>query len=75
MTLLFKLVLVLLLLFIVFNLARAMVQMVKEPSDEDENRKPMSHYLGRRVMLSAVVVVLLIVALLSGWIEPNARPY
>ncbi|MGD8120968.1 DUF2909 family protein [Vibrio sp. TRT 2004] len=81
MVFIFKLVLVLLLLFILINLGRAMFEMVKGPdSNEDSNEppeddKPMSFYLGRRVFLSALAVVLLIAALLSGFIEPNVRPY
>lgn len=69
-----KIVLVLLLLFIIFNLARALFYMVKE-SDEGDNERPMSHYLGRRLILSTCVVLLLILALLSGWLHPNASPY
>lgn len=55
--------------------------MVKGPdSNEDSNEppeddKPMSFYLGRRVFLSALAVVLMVAALLSGLIEPNVRPY
>lgn len=75
MVMLFKFALVLMLLFIIFNLARALVQMVKEPSDDQNQNKSMSHYLGRRVMLSALVVLMLIIALMGGWLEPNARPY
>ncbi|MGD8117458.1 DUF2909 family protein [Vibrio sp. TRT 29B02] len=81
MVFIFKLVLVLLLLFILINLCRAMFEMVKGPdSNEDSNEpleddKPMSFYLGRRVFLSALAVVLMIAALLSGLIEPNVRPY
>ncbi|MCL9780244.1 DUF2909 domain-containing protein [Vibrio sp. S4M6] len=75
MVLVFKIALVFMLLFIVFNLAKAMVQMVKEPSNDTESVKPMSHYLGRRVLLSAIVVLMLIIALTSGWLEPNPRPY
>ncbi|KJY84484.1 hypothetical protein TW81_02850 [Vibrio galatheae] len=82
MVFIFKLVLVLLLLFIIFNLGRAMFEMVKGPdADEDSESenphqdKPMSFYLGRRVFLSALAVILLIAALLSGFIDPNSRPY
>ncbi|WP_162047924.1 DUF2909 domain-containing protein [Vibrio taketomensis] len=75
----FKLLLVLLLLFIIANLAKAMIEMVKGPSesedDKDSSQPPMSHYLGRRVVLSALAVILMIVALLSGFIDPNSRPY
>lgn len=56
--------------------------MVKGPSSEEDaeeeslpDDKPMSFYLGRRVFLSALAVVLLVAALLSGFIEPNVRPY
>ncbi|PNM62655.1 DUF2909 domain-containing protein [Vibrio harveyi] len=73
---LFKLTLVLLLLFIIFNLAKALIEMVREdPEDSSKKGKPMSHYLGRRVMFSALVVILLLVALGAGWIAPNPRPY
>ncbi|MDC5818545.1 DUF2909 family protein [Vibrio europaeus] len=82
MVFIFKLVLVLLLLFILFNLGRAMFEMVKGPESEDDSDqdslpddKPMSFYLGRRVFLSALAVVLMVAALLSGLIEPNIRPY
>ncbi|AWG82173.1 DUF2909 domain-containing protein [Vibrio parahaemolyticus] len=73
---LFKLTLVLLLLFIIFNLAKALIEMVREdPDNPDKPTKPMSHYLGRRVMFSALVVILLLIALSSGWLAPNPRPY
>lgn len=77
MIFLFKLLLVLLLLFILFNLGLALVEMVKGPRQDTskEDDKTMSHYLGRRVFLSALAVILLIAALLSGFIEPNVRPY
>ncbi|GAA0786239.1 hypothetical protein GCM10009193_24410 [Shewanella aestuarii] len=68
--LLVKLVLVLLLVFIMFNLARALFIMVK-----GENKQSMSPFLGRRVMFSALVVILLLVAMALGIIQPNPRPY
>ncbi|AYV24214.1 MULTISPECIES: DUF2909 family protein [Vibrio] len=71
-TLLFKIVLVLLLLFIIFNLALALIRMVRDDPNSD---KPMSHYLGRRVLFSAIVIILLIIALQSGLLAPNPRPY
>jgi hypothetical protein len=42
--------------------------------DEPDDAKPMSHYLGKRVVVSAIVI-LLIIALQSGLITPNPRPY
>ncbi|UUM32997.1 DUF2909 domain-containing protein [Vibrio japonicus] len=78
MVFIFKLLLVVLLLFIILNLVRAMFEMVRGPRDEEgesQQDKPMSFYLGKRVFLSALAVILLIAALLSGLIEPNSRPY
>ncbi|GIU51013.1 MULTISPECIES: DUF2909 family protein [Shewanella] len=66
----FKLVLVLLLVFILFNLARALFIMVKA-----ETKQPMSQFLGRRVIFSALVMLLLLLALGLGWVTPNPRPY
>ncbi|TKB56254.1 DUF2909 domain-containing protein [Ferrimonas aestuarii] len=71
MPLLFKLVIVGLLLVIIFNLGRALVMMLKE----GDNARPMSHYLGRRVGLSAMIIILLLIAMAAGWITPNPRPY
>lgn len=71
-TLLFKIALVLLLLFIIFNLALALIRMVR---DDPDSAKPMSYYLGRRVLFSAIVIILLIIALQSGLLTPNPRPY
>ncbi|QLE87399.1 MULTISPECIES: DUF2909 family protein [Shewanella] len=69
-SLLFKLLLVLLLLFILFNLGRALFVMVK-----GDKQVPMSQFLGRRVIFSALVVVLLLAAMGLGVIAPNPRPY
>ena len=66
----FKLVLVLLLLFIIFNLGRALFIMVK-----GDEKVPMSRYLGRRVIFSVFVILLLLVALGTGLISPNPTPY
>ncbi|KIO37118.1 MULTISPECIES: DUF2909 family protein [unclassified Shewanella] len=68
--LLFKVVLVLLLVFIIFNLGRALFVLVK-----GESKAPMSQYLGRRVLFSVLVVLLLLIALGLGVITPNPRPY
>ncbi|MGL5048968.1 MAG: DUF2909 family protein [Shewanella sp.] len=67
--LIFKLVLVLLLLFIIFNLGRALFIMVKGAENV-----PMSRYLGRRVIFSVLVILLLLVALGTGLVSPNPTP-
>ncbi|MBB1382474.1 DUF2909 domain-containing protein [Shewanella sp. SR41-2] len=65
-----KLVLVSLLVFILFNLGRALFIMVK-----GEHQQSMSRFLGRRVLFSVVVIMVLLVALGLGYIQPNPRPY
>jgi len=40
-----------------------------------DSETPMSHFLGRRVIFSLLVVVLILIALGSGVITPNPRPY
>ncbi|KXF82701.1 DUF2909 domain-containing protein [Enterovibrio coralii] len=67
---LLKGILVCLLVFIVYNLFRALPILVKGQTDV-----PMSRYLGRRVLFSVVVFVILLIALATGVIEPNSRPY
>lgn len=69
---LFKIVIVALLLFMVYNLFRALFIMNKKP---DPNQPPMSKFIGRRLMFSVAIVVLLLIGLLTGLITPNPRPY
>ncbi|SNY59451.1 Protein of unknown function [Arsukibacterium tuosuense] len=68
---LFKLVIIALLLFIVFNLFRAGFIMLRN----DPEQTQMSRYLGRRVFYSVLVLLLLLLAMALGWITPNPRPY
>lgn len=68
---LIKIVLVALLVFVVFQLFRALYLMLKN----DPKQASMSKHLGRRVMFSVVVMALIILALAMGWIEPHQRPY
>ncbi|WP_213995122.1 DUF2909 domain-containing protein [Arsukibacterium sp.] len=68
---LLKLVIIALLLFIVFNLFRAGIIMLRN----DPEQKQMSRFLGRRVFYSVLVLLLLLLAMALGWITPNPRPY
>ncbi|GAA0565529.1 MULTISPECIES: DUF2909 domain-containing protein [Rheinheimera] len=68
---LIKLIVIALLLFIIVNLVRAGLVML----NPDKPEVKMSRYLGRRVMFSAVVLLLIFLAQALGWIEPNPRPY
>ena len=68
---LIKIVIVAMLAFMVYNLFRALLVMNKN----DPNKPPMSKYIGRRLMLSVAIVVLLLIALSTGLITPNPRPH
>jgi branched-subunit amino acid transport protein AzlD len=68
---LIKIILVALLLAVVYNLFRALYIMIKN----DEQSPKMSKFLGRRLIFSALVIMLLIILLLTGFITPNPRPY
>jgi len=67
---LIKIIILLLLLVVIINLFHALwVMMHTEP----QGRK-MSHYLGRRLLFSLAVILLLLLALAMGWITPNPSP-
>ncbi|MBU2978374.1 DUF2909 domain-containing protein [Alteromonas sp. C1M14] len=66
-----KIILVCLLIYMILNLFLAMKAMMKN----DPNGPPMSKYIGRRVFTSVAIVVLILIALATGLITPNPRPY
>jgi branched-subunit amino acid transport protein AzlD len=68
---LIKIILVTLLAIVIFSLFQALFVMLKN----DEAAPKMSKFLGRRLIFSALVVLLLIVLLLTGVVTPNPRPY
>jgi hypothetical protein len=68
---LIKLLIIALLLFIIFNLFRALYLMLRN----DPEKVSMSKFLGRRVFFSVLVLLLVIVAMLTGLIAPHSRPY
>lgn len=76
---LLKALLVILLAFIILNLFRALPMMLKSGSDSGSKADPktprMSRYLGWRIAISVVLFALLLLALASGYITPNPRPY
>jgi len=71
MLVIFKLIIVVLLLYMVFNLFRALFVMLRN----DPNKPPMTRYLGKRVGIAALVLLLLIIAASSGLMPLNPRPY
>lgn len=68
---LIKIIVVGLLAFMVYNLFKALFIMNKN----DPNKPPMSKFIGRRVITSVAIVILLLVGILTGVITPNPRPF
>lgn len=68
---LIKVIIALLLLFILFNLFQAGLAMLRQ----QDSTVPMSHFLGKRVLFSAIALALILVAIAAGLITPNPRPY
>ncbi|MFB0980569.1 MAG: DUF2909 domain-containing protein [Alteromonadaceae bacterium] len=66
-----KIIIVGCLLFMVFSLFQALIVLNKN----DPNKPSMSKFIGRRVMISAFVIILMLVAILTGVITPNPRPF
>ncbi|WDE05591.1 DUF2909 domain-containing protein [Thalassomonas viridans] len=66
-----KIIAIALLAFMVYNLFQALFIMNKN----DPEKPSMSKFIGRRVMASVVLVLLLLLALLTGIITPNPRPF
>ncbi|WP_409574559.1 DUF2909 domain-containing protein [Thalassotalea sp. PS06] len=67
---LFKILIVVLLATMIYNLFRAMRLMVKKPQGQEK----MSKFIGRRVLISALIIVLILIGMATGIITPNPRP-
>lgn len=67
---LIKIVLILMLLLIIGQLFHALWLMMTTGQTQK-----MSAPLGRRVLFSLLVVVILLLSLAMGWLESNPRPY
>ena len=65
-----KLLVVICLFLILFNLFRALPVMLKGQSDQS-----MAKHLGRRVFFSAFLLFMVFLALASGLITPNSAPF
>lgn len=68
---LIKIIIVAALIFMIFNLFKALIVMNKN----DPNKPPMSKYIGRRLMFSVAIVLLLLIGLATGVITPNPAPH
>ena len=71
MALTVKIIIVGCLLFMVFSLFQALLIMNRN----DPNKPSMSKFIGRRVMISAFIVILMLVTIMTGVITPNPRPF
>ncbi len=66
-----KIVLIGLVIFMLYNLFKALFLMTKN----DPDKPPMSKFIGRRLMFSGLIVVLVLVGVATGLITPNTPPY
>ena len=64
---LFKLLIVLLLLFMIGNLFWGLKAMLSQ-----QDPRLMSRYIGRRLIFAVLIVLLLIIALAAGWVVPHS---
>jgi len=65
-----KIIVIALMVFMLYNLFKALFLMMKN----DPNQPSMSKYIGRRVMTSVLIVVLLLIGLMTGIITLNPSP-
>jgi hypothetical protein len=68
---LIKILFVVLLFTVMFNLFYALYHMIKN----GEQTPKMSKYLGRRLMFSALIIFILVIALAMGFITPHHTPH
>lgn len=66
-----KIILIFLLLVVIVSLFQALFVMIRNK----EEAPKMSKYLGRRVLFSALTVLIILILLATGFISPNPRPY
>mgnify|MGYP000480567767 CR=1 FL=1 len=60
-----------LLLFMIISLFQAMRVMLQTGKSQTN----MSKFIGRRVLVSAIIILIILAGVASGLIEPNPRPY
>jgi hypothetical protein len=71
MQILIKILIVVMLLTVIYNLFKAMFSMLKG----DKNAPPMTHFIGRRLIFAGGLLFLLVVLVGTGVIEVNPNPY
>ena len=65
-----KIIIIGLLVFMIYNLFKALFIMNRN----DPNQPNMSKFIGRRLITSVIIVILILVGLATGIITPNLRP-
>lgn len=71
MEIVIKVIIVGLLISVIYNLAKAGIAMIKG----DKKNRSMTHFIGRRLMFTVGLLLLIIVLIGLGVIEPNSNPY
>ncbi|MEO2267738.1 DUF2909 family protein [Pseudoalteromonas pernae] len=66
---LIKIIIIALLLVVIYTLFRALLAMIKS-----DNKVPMSHFLGKRVALCVLVLIIILVAQQLGLLRFNQSP-
>ncbi|RUO30987.1 DUF2909 domain-containing protein [Aliidiomarina sedimenti] len=66
-----KILLVALLLYVIYNLFQGLFHLMRQKQDGPR----MSHFIGRRVLFSVIIIALIVLALATGILTPNPRPY
>lgn len=68
---LIKIIILAAIVFMIYNLIKAM-SVMRNPS---KNQAPMSTYIGRRVYATVFIVLLLVILMVTGVIQPNPKPF
>ena len=71
LSIILKILLIALLLYVVFNLFQGLFSLLRGGTEGPR----MSHFIGRRVLFSVVAIVIILIAIATGIVTPNPRPY
>ena len=66
-----KIVLISLVIFMLYNLFKALVLMAQN----DPDKPPMSKFIGRRLMFSVLILAIVLLGVATGLITPHTAPY
>tara|TARA_R110001592_G_scaffold324870_3_gene604613 strand:+ start:3799 stop:4008 length:210 start_codon:yes stop_codon:yes gene_type:complete len=66
-----KIVLIGLVIFMLYNLFKALFLMTRN----DPDKPPMSKFIGRRLMFSGLIIIIVLIGVATGLITPNTPPY